>query len=616
MNRHLYFTARMLLVFFILPARAAGPDCELIQHEVHCRIEKGILYKDYLYVLQINNRAGESNARVTIPFSKNNRILGLEGSIENLNGIVIRRLSKKDYTDISAVSDQAMYTDDFIRRFELIHNQYPYRIRYTYRMEFREFLYIADWVPVLDENIPTHNASLTVEMPLAYPYRAKSKDISFHEADTLGANIRLTYKADNIPAYHSEPYAPSPLNSLPYVIIVPENFRWFTPGSLTTWQTYGQWESKLIEGADVLPVQEKNKVRNLVSGISDETEKAKKLYAYLQDNTRYINVKIDVGGLKPYPAEYVALHKYGDCKALSNYMKSLLKEAGIHSYYANIIADEDPGAIDLSFPGQQFNHVILYVPFLKDTFFLECTDNTSPFGYIGTRKQNRPVFVIDGSDSRFINIPALSPGQVKNTRNLFYLVKPEGSARLCLDFSFRGEYYELFDAVLSQLSVTRQEEFIRKYLPTGNFELIDWRLSRKHRDTAIIVLTATLEVPQAVKTYGNDISIPLFPVFTTVFETPEKRKLPVSIHYPEYSCDSLVFSLPQQMNKNGVIQETRIVSPYGEYYRKAVQQGSQVYVTRSLLLHRGQYPLNEYPEFHKFITALQQADKKSVFITQ
>ena len=601
---------------FLFVLQAAEPDCELLQYNLKCKVENGILFEEYLFVLQINNRAGESNARVSIPFTKSNKILNLKGAIEDPYGRVIRQLSRKDITDVSAVSNQAMYTDDFVRKFELIHNQYPYRIRYSYRMEFREFFYIANWIPLMGENIPTHQASLTIDVPMDYTYRVKSKDIPFQDTDTLGTNVRLSYKVKDIPPYHSEQYAPSPLNSLPYVIMVPANFRWFANGSHATWQTFGQWMSSLIEGADLLPEPEHSKARSLVNGITDKTEKIKQIYAYLQDNTRYINVKIDVGGLKPYPATYVAHHKYGDCKALSNYMKALLKAADIPSYYAMIKADENPVVTDQSFPSQQFNHVIVYVPLERDTFFLECTNNTSPFGYIGTSKQNRPVFIVDGPNSHFVSTPALTPEEVLNTRNLFFSVRPEGSARLDLDFSFRGGQYELFDAVLSQLSIAEQEKFIKEYLPAGSFELTDWKLDRKHRDTAIISLTATLNVLHAIKTYGNDISIQLFPVFSTVFETPEMRKLPVAFNYPVYTRDSLVFMLPQLMQKSGIIHEVRIGSKYGEYSRKAVQQGNQVVITRSLLLHRAMYPLNEYPEFYKFITEFQQADKKSIFITR
>jgi transglutaminase-like putative cysteine protease len=616
MFKRLILSFSFLLIFAPYMINASQPDCELIRYDLKCTIVKGVLFRDYLFVIQINNRAGEVNARISIPFSKSNKIIHLNGNIEDLDGRIIRELSRKDITDISAVSDQIMYTDEFLRTFELIHNQYPYRIRYSYRVEFKDYFYIASWIPVLGENIPTRNATLTVELPLGFRYRAKVKDVPSPQTDTIGAMLRLCYEVAGIPSYNSEKYAPSPMNSLQHVLIIPENFNWLISGSHESWQTYGLWESKLIEDAGVLPVTEKDKITKLIKGITDNTKKVRKIYAYLQDNTRYINVKIDVGGLKPYPAEYVANHKYGDCKALTNYMKSLLDAAGITSYYTNVIADDNPAGTDLNFPSQQFNHVFLYVPLEKDTFFLECTSNTFPFGYVGIMTQDRPAFVIDGMNSHFVRTPALKLDDVQNKRIIQYAIRPEGSAETKIDFCFKGDKYELFNAVLSQLSSFEQEEFVRDYIPAANFELKEWHLNRKHRDTAEIELTAELHVPNAIKRYGNDISLQLFPVFTTVFEIPAKRTLPVVVNYPEYVRDSLVYSFPDFMHKNGKSNEVSIKSVYGEYYRKIEHANNKMLIIRYFRLNKGEYTCREYPEFYKFITEMQQADRKNIFLLE
>lgn len=613
MFRRLILSFSILFFFSPYAILASQPDCELIRYDLKCTIEKGVLFRDFLFVIQINNRAGEVNARISIPFSKGNKIVHLEGNIEDLDGRMIRELSRKDITDISAVSDQIMYTDEFCRTFELIHNQYPYRIRYRYRVEIRDYLYIASWIPVLGENIPTRNATLVVEMPLGFRYKAQEKEVPSPQTDTIGAMFRLRYEVAGIPSYTSEKYAPSPMNSLQHVVIIPENFNWFVSGSHENWQSYGLWENKLIEDAGVLPVTEKDRIAKLIKGISDNTEKVRKIYAYLQDNTRYINVKIDVGGLKPYPAEYVAIHKYGDCKALTNYMKSLLNAAGLPSYYTNVIADANPARTDLSFPSQQFNHVFLYVPLEKDTFFLECTSNTFPFGYVGTMTQDRPAFVIDGMNSHFVQTPALKPDDVLTRRIIQYAISPDGSAATKIDFCFKGEWYEIFDAVLSQLSTFEQEEFIRNCMPAANYELKEWHLNRKHRDTAEIELQAELKVPNAIKRYGNDISLQIFPVFPTVFEIPGKRKLPVVVHYPECTQDSIVYTFPDFMHRNGKTDEVSIKSKYGEYYRRIEHIGNKMLIIRYFRLNKGEYTGMEYPEFYKFITEMQQADKKNIF---
>ena len=140
--------------------------------------------------------------------------------------------------------------------------------------------------------------------------------------------------------------------------------------------------------------------------VTNKQEQIKILYHYLQDETRYVNISIKTGGLKPFPAAFVTEKKYGDCKALTNYMKAMLSHIGITSYYSKIFAADAVKNIDKSFPSQQFNHVILCVPFEKDTIWLDCTSK-GPFNYLGTFTQNRDAYIIKKNSSFFAKTPVL-----------------------------------------------------------------------------------------------------------------------------------------------------------------------------------------------------------------
>ena len=54
------------------------------------------------------------------------------------------------------------------------------------------------------------------------------------------------------------------------------------------------------------PEKETSKINSLIKGIDDEKQKIRVLYHYLQDETRYINISLETGGLKPRRASYVA----------------------------------------------------------------------------------------------------------------------------------------------------------------------------------------------------------------------------------------------------------------------------------------------------------------------
>ena len=60
------------------------------------------------------------------------------------------------------------------------------------------------------------------------------------------------------------------------------------------------------------------KVKELVKDLKTVEEKAKKVYEFVQNKTRYIGVQIDIGGWSPITADRVDISGYGDCKGLTN----------------------------------------------------------------------------------------------------------------------------------------------------------------------------------------------------------------------------------------------------------------------------------------------------------
>ena len=106
----------------------------------------------------------------------------------------------------------------------------------------------------------------------------------------------------------------------------------------------------LKSGRDDLPYNVKQEVHKLTDGATDVRKKIRVLYEYMQKSTRYISIHWELEAGSPSDATDVAKKGYGDCKALSNYMYSLLKEAGIRSDYTLIHAGDDQNYMTDDFP--------------------------------------------------------------------------------------------------------------------------------------------------------------------------------------------------------------------------------------------------------------------------
>jgi hypothetical protein len=583
-------------------------DSEVISFVAHAKVANQKLTVTYSYVIQINNRRGEDLTNIKIHFSKKEKIQNLEGWIEDAYGKIIRKLKKQSIVDVSAVTSYTLYQDDFIRKFELRHNEYPYRVCYTYQQCYDEFLEIADWQPVIDTDSPTIDAELILETPVNYPVHIFEREVKLVSSDTTQGNVIRRWKSSYTTQIKHEKMAPPFEELFPTVKIVPLEFYYGIQGSAATWETFGNWQYSLNEGLDVLPETEKQNIDRLIKGVSDKREITKKIYHYLQERTHYVNVVIGIGGLKPYTAEYVAVNKYGDCKALTNYMQSLLKYAGISSYYTIVLAGENKAAIIKQLPAPQFNHVILTVPFGKDTVWLDCTSHTAPFGYLGTFSQNRYGLLVDKLNSKLIKLPALNKGDVLESHKSKINIDLDGNASVDYEIKAGGHNFELFKEIKNEYNTSQQDLILRDIITINNAVINHWEIKNPHQDSAYTGLSLNVKITNFSKKITDYFIFNLIPLDIPKFEQPTYRTLPVRVNYPVCLIDTTYLTSPPGYNFSGNPKPVNITSEFGSYVQQNILEKNILIAIRRFELNSGEFPIEKYNSFFKFYKSIEDAE--------
>jgi hypothetical protein len=589
-------------------------NAQIVLQETDIYIKNGKLIHDIKYEIKINNRDGEKLTKISIPYSKLIKVSKIEACIKDNSGNIIKELEKSEIKVKSAISDYSLYEDDYVKEFTLKHNSYPYSICYSYEVQQHEYLSIDYWLPVIDWNTPTLKAVLNVEVPKGFIISYRSQFTDSFDIDSTDLIIKYRWSASYKNLIEPETSSPNLSTFLPYVKIVPGDFIYDSPGSFVSWYKYGQWNNHLLKGLSDLPEIEKNKILDIIIGVKDTVERIRRLYYYLQDRTRYIDITIETGGLKPYPASYVAENKYGDCKALSNYFKSVLEVAGIKSFYTKVNAGAQITEIDKSFPSQQFNHIILCVPVANDSIWLDCTSDM-PFGYLGTFSQSRDAFIIDEDRSHFTRTPALSYDDVLEIRKVTFRQNIQNQTIGIFSNTYRGEKYETYFYLSNSVSETDRSRIFRNNIVKGGYELIDFHLLTPLRDSAKISLTYTARSNKIYNFYGNDLIIHVLPFQIPRFEDPLKRKLPVQVNYPICSSDSLEYEIPIDYRVTGKLTNESVDTDFGSYRIETVLSSNKVSVVKSFRLRPGKYSLDKYPGFYAFLARVIDLENNNKIIT-
>ena len=604
----------ILTAFNIFPSSLYAADCEVIRYISRFEIRNNKFSKTDTVELKIENRAGEIYTNISLPYSRNERISDIDGWIKDPNGAKIRRLNRNELKDRSERSAFSFYDDNFVKSFQLKHNQYPYIICYSYTITLDQFVALPEWSPVIHPRISTNYAMLTVSLPKNFRYKSYLKEVILIDSDTLRNSVTTIYSAKYTKIDPYEPFAEPFTDLKPKLVIVPEYFLFGIEGKTSDWKSFGNWFVNLNKGLNDLPESEKNNISKLLAGMNDKAEIIKTLYHYMQDHTRYINVSIGIGGLKSYPASYVSQNKYGDCKALTNYMKALLEFAGIKSNFVLINRGYQPEMILKDLPFPQFNHVILAVPGKHDTIWIENTENSEAFGYISSSIQNRTALFIEENNSRLISMPRMQRMDAAMIRKVNVLFNEQGNAEAKISFVFKGYNYEIFNELLSDFNKNEQDKFIKEYIPFNNYDLLSWKLIKMNRDTAQIDLALTLGLPGILKKLGNEYYFNTFQIKTGLFTPPSERELPLQFAAPVFNTDSLIYAIPLGLEVKSLPEDQRISTQFGNYESHIKCDSKNILVEKKLEIYPNTYSLEQYRDFYEFYRKVKDAEKKIIIL--
>jgi hypothetical protein len=343
------------------------------------------------------------------------------------------------------------------------------------------------------------------------------------------------------------------------------------------------------------------------------------LYEYLQNKTRYVNIQEGIGGLRPFSAQVVDQNGYGDCKALSNYLVALLKEIGIKGYYTKIRAGAgEPDIID--FPSHQTNHIIVSVPNGIDTLWMECTSQTTPFGYLGKFTGNRYALMITEKGGALVKTPSYPMKNNLQVTKAEVLIDPQGNAKAKVKANYAGLQFENgnLDYYIN-LSPDEQRKWIEKNVDIPSFEIASFSMLAKKEKIPSASVSMDLLLNRYSSVSGKRLFLTpnLMNRSTFIPEKLESRKHKVNRTLPYIDIDSIQFSIPEVLYPEFIPQPIKINSRYGDYESEVkFDQGKLLYI-RKIKMNSGEFPAESYNELIDFYKSINKADNlKLVFLNK
>ena len=564
--------------------------------------------------LTILNESGKREATQLIPYDDLTKVLSYSGRLYDKSGKLVKKIKNSQVNDVSA-SGGSMYTDNRLKVLNFDYPSYPYSIVLEYQLEHDGLMFYPSWYP--QDNIKTsvEKASLTVIVPKSIGLNYFEHSVAVTKRNDDDKLIHL-WEVEGIKGFDLEPFGPPIRELVPYVLLTPKKFEMEGyKGSMTTWESIGLYENKLLQGKEKLPLEAITALNKQIEGISDKREKVKRIYEYVQNSTRYVSVQLGIGGWQPYDASYVYENGYGDCKALSNYTMALLNHVGIHSIYTNVLAGGGESDIITEFPNSRFNHIILAVPFEKDTVWLECTSQKNPFGYTGSFTSDRHVLLITDAGGKIVKTPTYTKEQNTQKRVISIELDKNGDASAEIVTEYAGIQYENVNHQLYE-SVEDQKKWLQKKISLDKTQIKS--LTYDYSPGVVPKITQKIKITSQGfgSVTGTRIFFKVNPLnrLTNIPKKIKERKTPTHISTAYTDIDSVYFKLPEGYHVEYMPENKNIKNQFGVYKTTYKLTENGLLYVRKLISEKGVFPAESYEEHRNMLKEISSSDKTKVVL--
>jgi hypothetical protein len=505
----------------------------------------------------------------------------------------------------SVATGDGLVVDGRVYYFRVTASSYPITVQYDYEVKYKGTLNYPDYRIEKPEQ-SVEQSMFIVSVPLDLDLNFKPQHIQLPPSiSTSSKNKSYSWEVKDLSAVPYEEGSVSYESSYPAILLSPNKFSMDgNEGDLSTWKNFGQWYADLSKGSINLSDQTKSFLKEMVKDAKGDHEKIKILYQYLQNNFRYVSIQLGIGGYKPFDANFVDKKKYGDCKALANYMEAMLDAVGIVSYPALINAEYNKQPVDRDFPHNSFNHVILCVPGNKDTTWLECTSTATDAGVLGSFTENRNALLITPNGGVLVATTKSNPSE--NTFNLTTKIKlkedASGESESILET--KGEYKEeIIHNVMNEKKDDQKEYLVSKlgFLQPDDFELTTDHKNSSAKTSFELMIEKVPEFTAGSKMFLNPR---IYKMWSSSLPTTEKRTKSFYFPFPFVKTDTTIYQLPENYTVDNLPRAKDLKFDYGVFKTSYVYDEKTNAVTSIALLQLSQnvIPAEKFEEARIFFS--------------
>lgn len=424
----------------------------------------------------------------------------------------------------------------------------------------------------------------------------------------------FTYVIHELPAIKHEESAPSWSSYSPYILVI---------GAFKNAQDMYAWSKKLADVDCNIP-NLNDILAEIRKGAKDDRERIANTYAWVQRNIRYLAYEAGISAHQPAtPAETIR-KRYGDCKAKSLLLKTLLCAQGFDARLTDIGTEDIP-----YFPQQvptiaAIDHAICTVFYQGQAYFLDATNSYIPMGYIPGNIQGREALVENGNGCEVLTLPVLPEDACLSTEVFDCSLVPQDNDAFAMkgkvNSSWRGDWKAM---VLSTFETIAQDDKDRCVSRILGFTSNTDRLSNvvitgnQPQDEILQIVGAFCKNDVGLSADGN-VYVDMNPDSDVLLERVDtaKRKCDFMLEFKAKVVRTVKMTIPKGMRLVSMPSPYESHSDWCDLRRVFRSQGNQIVMEKEWRTKKRRIPLKGLPAWNKLMTEWTEACNEQVVLAK
>jgi transglutaminase-like putative cysteine protease len=480
----------------------------------------------------------------------------------------------------------------------------------------------------LNYGAPVVNSELKIScdnnIKLKYVIKGLSRDAVNVKEEKKKNETVYTFSIKDIKGEDYYPDAPSRAFWGTHVVFFIEQYK----------KADGSWQRFLSSPADLYKlysgyVEQINKetgaelkavTDSVINGKNTERAKAEAIYAWVQNNIKYVAFEDGMEGFIPRDANLVCHRRFGDCKDMASILTVMLRYAGMKSYYTWIGTRKLPYTYEETPVPLVDNHMICALELGGEFIFLDGTDPSCVFGTPADHIQGKQALVgIDKNNFKIIPVPVMPKEANVLTDSTTISFGDKGISGE-ISIGMKGYYATDFRTRMNYMNTSEQEKYIKELARRGSnkFSLGTFQLQGDKNDRNNMAVKANYVLPD----YGKNLAGNLFINMNLIrlYEHQEidypKRKIPVEFDYKFIKRFVTILHIPE-----GYVVD---YLPQGKEYRQDgfgfamhyEKQGEKVIYTQEYFNDYLMLSPDKFSNWNKVLENLFPLYKETVSLTK